>query len=304
MSRVDEAWARSASAVAAGGGIAPRIERFEPADSCDLHHYPKEARPPASPALAPAERWPQRAFVAPRTGELRQRGPLSQMVDCKLVVSEQAMPIAVEQYRRIAGALHELQIEQGLKTLMVTSAAPDEGKSLTVANLALTLSESCNRRVLLIDADLRRPQIHEIFRLPNSRGLSDFLRSDRSEAALLELSEHLSVLPAGESDQPMAALTSDRMRLLLEQFSSQFDWILVDAAPVGFMPDAQLLSRLTRAVLFVIAAHSTPHPLISRAIAELDPERIVGVVLNAVDQHDIPAAGFYQEYYARAVQAE
>ena len=66
---------------------------------------------------------------------------------------------------------------------MVTSAAPDEGKTLTVVNLALTLSESCSRRVLLIDADLRRPQIHDMFRLPNSRGLTDFLRSERSEAA-------------------------------------------------------------------------------------------------------------------------
>ena len=78
----------------------------------------------------------------------------------------------------------------------------------------------------------------------------------------------------------------------------------MDAAPVGFMPDAQLLSRLTRAVLFVIAAHSTPYALISRAIAELDPERIVGVVLNGVGQHDIPAAGYYQEYYARAGRPE
>lgn len=304
MSRVDEAWTRAAGAVAAGGGIAPRVERFETADPSALHHYPKEPRSPAAPTMAPTERWSQRAVVAPRTGERRQLGPLPQIVERKLVVSEHAMPIAVEQYRRIAGALHELQDEQGLKTLMVTSAAPNEGKTLTVANLALTLSESCSRRVLLIDADLRRPQIHEMFRLPNSCGLSDFLRSDRSDAALLELSEHLSVLPAGQSDEPMAALTSDRMRTLLEQFSSDFDWILVDAAPVGFMPDAQLLSRLTRAVLFVIAAHSTPYSLISRAIAALDPERVVGVVLNGVEQGDIPAAGYYHEYYARASRAE
>ena len=106
------------------------------------------------------------------------------------------------------------------------------------------------------------------------------------------------MLPAGHSDQPMAGLTSDRMRVLLERSAATFDWVLLDAAPVGFMPDAQLLARLTRAVLFVIAAHSTPHQLVSRAIAELDPECVVGTVLNCVEEHDIPAAGYYQDYYS------
>jgi capsular exopolysaccharide synthesis family protein len=275
-----------------------RVERLDESEPVALQHYPREARVPSAPGIAP-DRRPQRAVVAPRTGNRRQLGPLALSVERKLVVSEHASPIVVEQYRRIAAAMHEIQVDQGLKTLMVTSAAPDEGKTLTVANLALTLSESCSRRVLLIDADLRRPQIHEVFRLPNASGLSDLLQSDRGEIPLLELSEHLSVLPAGQSDQPMAALTSDRMRVLLEQFSSRFDWILLDAAPVGFMPDAQLLARLTRAVLLVIAAHSTPYPLINRAIAELDRECVVGVVLNRAELHDIPAARYYQEYYSR-----
>jgi protein-tyrosine kinase len=303
MSRVDEAWRRVPSAATVGTGIAGRVERLGDSDASILHHYPKETRASVAPALAPTDRW-QRTVVAPRTGERRQLGPLPRAVERKLVVGDHAMPLAVEQYRRIAGALHELQVENGLRTLMVTSAAPDEGKTLTVANIALTLSESCSRRVLLIDADLRRPQIHELFRLPNASGLTDLLRSDRRETPLLELSEHLSVLPAGQSDEPMAALTSDRMRLLLEQFSRTFDWILLDAAPVGFMADAQLLSRLTHAVLFVIAAQSTPYALISRAIAELNAERIVGVVLNGVQQQDIPAARLYHEYCARAEQTD
>jgi capsular exopolysaccharide synthesis family protein len=206
----------------------------------------------------------------------------------------------VEEYRRIAGALHELQLDRGLKTVMVTSAVPEEGKTLTVANLALTLSESCDRRVLLVDADLRRPRLHELFRLPNATGLSDLLQSDRSEIPVLKVAEHLSILPAGQSDQPMAALTSDRMRVLLEQFSNTFDWVLFDAAPVAMMPDALLLSRLTDGVLFVIAAQSTQHRLVSRAIAALDPERIVGIVLNGVDVRNIPAAAYYREYYAQA----
>jgi protein-tyrosine kinase len=296
MSRVDEAWRRASSLAAHGAGIAAHAPRFEESDDAVLQHYPREARAPIAPGMS-AERWPQRMVLAPRAGDRHQLGSPPVELERKLVVSERAAPIAVEQYRRIAGALHELQVDHGLKSVMVTSAAPEEGKTLTVANLALTLSGSCSRRVLLVDADLRRPQLHEVFRLPNASGLSDLLRSERSEIPVLKVSDHLSILTAGQSDQPMAALTSDRMRMLVEQFSGAFDWVLFDAAPVGYMPDAHLLSRLTGAVLFVIAAQSTQHPLVSRAIGGLDPERIVGIVLNGVDVRNIPAAGYYAKYY-------
>jgi len=238
------------------------------------------------------------AIPAPAVSERRSRpsSSASTSFEHKLVVSPKAPPIAVEQYRRLAAAVHDLQVEQGLKTLMVTSAVPNEGKTLTTANLALTLSESCEHRVLLIDADLRRPFVHELFGVPNTKGLSDVLRSESGELPLVQVSELLSVLPAGQIDQPMA-LTSERMRTLLEQTAATFDWVLLDAAPVGFMPDAQLLARLTRAVLFVIAAHSTPHSLVTRAIGELGPECVIGTVLNGVEKHNIPAAGYFQEYY-------
>ena len=251
----------------------------------------------ASAPPAPANRVGHVAIAAPRTGPGPQLGSLPDAHARKLVVGRGAPPLAVEQYRRLAGTLHDLQMEQGLNTLMVTSAVPGEGKTLTISNLALTLSEACKRRVLLVDADLRRPFVHEIFGLPNVTGLSDVLQSERAEMPLLKVSEYLTVLPAGKMDQPMS-LTSDRMRVVLEQSAAAFDWVLVDAAPVGFMPDAQLLARLTRAVLFVIAANSTPHTLVSRAIAELGQARIVGTVLNRVEGHVIPAAAYYKDYYA------
>ena len=297
MSRIDKAWNRVSGPVSHNMGMAARAQRLEQPDEAELHHYPRESGPSGNSAEAP-DRLPHRLVVAPRTGERRQLGPLHAAFERKLVVGEKAAPIAVEQYGRLAATMLELQVERGLKTLMVTSALPNEGKTLTVANLALTLSESYRHRVLLIDADLRRPSVHQVFRLPNTRGLSDVLGSERGEIPLLEVSEHLSVLPAGHPDQPMAGLTSDRMRVLLEQSAARFDWVLLDAAPVGFMPDAQVLARLTRAVLFVIAAHSTQNELVSRAIAQLDPECVVGVLLNGVQEHNIPAARYCQEYYS------
>jgi len=293
MSRIEEAWRRASGTVPHSRESAAFAELEE---SCEdiLDLYPNEAA--ETPIPPEPNRVPRPTVVAPRTGN-RQLRPPAAAFERKLVVSGKASPLAVEQYRRLAGAVHDLQVDQGLNTLMVTSALPGEGKTLTIANLALTLSEACSRRVLLIDADLRRPFVHQLFGLSNANGLSDVLRRERGAMPFVQLSEHLTVLPAGKLDQPMA-LTSDRMRVLIEQSAAAFDWVLIDAAPVGFMPDAQVLARLTRAVLFVIAAHSTPHALVSRAIAELGQDCVVGTVLNGVDEHTIPAAAYYQDYYS------
>jgi capsular exopolysaccharide synthesis family protein len=204
----------------------------------------------------------------------------------------------VEQFRRLAGVLHELQVERDLKTVMVTSAVPREGKTLTVTNLALTLSGAYQRRVMLIDADLRRPSVHQVLNLPNTGGLSEVLRSDEAELPIHQVSPQLTVLTAGRAENsPMALLTSQRMQRLLDEAAARFDWVLLDAAPVGFMPDAAILAGMTRAVLFVIGAGATPHRLVQRAIDELGRDSIVGTVLNRIEEENIPAAGYYGDYY-------
>jgi capsular exopolysaccharide synthesis family protein len=210
--------------------------------------------------------------------------------------------LLVEQYRRLAAALHDLQVERQLKTVMVTSAVPREGKTLTVVNLAVTLSESYARRVLLIDADLRWPCVHEVLGISNKRGLSEALQTDRSELPLVERSPRLSVLPAGHpGPNPLAGLTSDRMRALLDECESRFDWVLLDTPPVGLLPDAQLLARVTRAVVFVIGAGSTPAPVVERAVAELGTECIIGTVLNQVEERSITEVGY--GYYRDSVES-
>jgi capsular exopolysaccharide synthesis family protein len=169
---------------------------------------------------------------------------------------------------------------------------------LTSTNLALTLSESFKRRVLLIDADLRRPSIHEVFRLPNTRGLADGLRSESpGTLPLIEVTPKLTVLPAGTPDNsPMAGLTSDRMRAVLKEASERFDWVLLDTPPIGVISDANLLAGLVDGVLLVIGAGTTDYPSIKRTIAELGQDRILGIVLNRVAD-DIADYSYYEEYY-------
>jgi capsular exopolysaccharide synthesis family protein len=214
------------------------------------------------------------------------------------LVTGSSNSVPLEQYRRLAAVLHDAQTQGGLKTLMVTSALPGEGKSLTVANVAYTLSGSYKRRVLVIDADLRAPSLHHVFGVRNIQGLGDVLRDGRADVPFVEVSDGLAVLTAGRPGAtPLAELISDRMGTLIRECASRFDWVLVDTPPVGLLPDGQVLARFVGGVVFVISAGNTPRAAIERAVAELGPDSIIGTVLNRVEDRKIPEASYYNEYY-------
>jgi capsular exopolysaccharide synthesis family protein len=293
MSRIDDALNKSLDGFASSTATVaqPGARRRD----ATIDDYPPErgATPPPgrenTPVSTPAS--------APGRRPVDQARP----TELSLIVHHEAPPAAIEQYRRLAATLHELQVQRGLKMLVVTSALPRDGKTLTVANLALTLSESYARRVLLIDADLRRPSLHQLFGLSDSGGLSRFLRLGTGEVSPARVSSRLSVLPAGDlARDPMAGLTSERMGALLDESAARYDWVLLDAPPVGVLPDAQVLARLTKAVVFVIGAGSTPCALVERAIAELGREYLVGAVLNRVDEKSILTTSYYRNYFGSA----
>jgi capsular exopolysaccharide synthesis family protein len=217
----------------------------------------------------------------------------------KLIVTPNVPHAAVEQYRKLAASLHHAQLERGIKVVMITSAAPGEGKTLTSTNLALTLSQSYRRNVLLIDADLRRPSVHSVFDVPNVLGLSDGLKSEAEEKlSLIQISETLTVLPAGRPDSdPMSGLTSDRMRRLVAEAAARFDWVLIDTPPVGFLSDANLLAAMVDVTLFVVRAGKSPFRLIQRALDAVGRNRIIGAVLNAVHERDDVVGYGYYGYY-------
>lgn len=214
----------------------------------------------------------------------------------KLVILPNVRPAVVEQYRKLAATLHFAQSERTIKTVMIASSVAGEGKTFTASNLALTLSHSFRRRVLLIDADLRRPSMHNVFNVPNVSGLTDELHRDVEQMPpIIPLTPLLSLITAGrpESD-PMSALISARMRWIMDQAAADFDWVIADTPPVGFLSDAKLLAGMVDAALLVIAAGSTPFELIKRATETLGRRHIIGVVLNRVS--DRTESGGYQYY--------
>jgi protein-tyrosine kinase len=218
----------------------------------------------------------------------------------RIVATPEARPDVVEQYRRLAGYLHHAQLERSIRTVMVTSAVPMEGKTLTAANLALTLSESYHRKVLLIDADLRRPAMHEIFRVPNVSGLGEGLHvGGHQRLALVQVSSRLALLTAGRPEaDPMAGLTSDRMRQILQEATASFEWVVIDTPPVGLLPDAKILGSMVDSTLLVIRAGKTPYALVTRAVEQVGRERIIGVVLNQ-GEDGLEAGYTYSGYYTR-----
>ena len=265
-----------------------------------LNEYPNEERrqqsvdPEAREGTHQADMNPTPAWSgAPRRVAALPQDPY---VQARLVTGTSSTP-SLEQYRRLGAILHEEQFRRQLKTIMLTSAVPEEGKTLTVINLALTLSTSYDRRVLVIDADLRRPGIHTLLNLPNDCGLSEALRDHEPKLPYIELSNRLSVLTAGHpGSTPLAALASARMGELINRVASEFDWVLMDTSPVGLLSDAQVISRFVGGVIFVIGARSTPAAAVQRAIAEIGSDAVIGTVLNRVSDREIPAADYYGGY--------
>jgi protein-tyrosine kinase len=267
----------------------PHEESNRPPHQEPVSIRPSVAARPAPPALS--QPLATREYKLPDDAELQAR-----------LVTGASSTVPLEQYRRLAGVLQEEQLQRQLKTVLITSALPKEGKTITLINLALTLSESYARRVLMIDADQRLPSLHTMLDIPNDRGLGEALRDGQHELPFIELSSRLSVLTAGQpGPTPFAALTSGRMGEVIEECAARFDWVLIDTAPVGVLPDAQVLARLVGGVLFVIGAGSTPAAAVERAIAELGgPDSIIGTVLNRVEKRRIPEATYHGQYKVAA----
>jgi capsular exopolysaccharide synthesis family protein len=213
----------------------------------------------------------------------------------RLVVDDLMPPASREQYRHLAASLHKTQQTNGCKVVMIASAAVGEGKTLTAANLALTLTESYHRQVLLIDADLRRPSLHVLFGLSNASGLSDGLSSQGRTFPVQQLSARLSILTSGKlGADPMAELTSDAMKRLVQLARDTHDWVVIDTPPIGVLPDAGLVAAMADAAILVVRAESTPHNAVARAADALGRQKIVGVVLNRAKKQ--AQSGAYRYY--------
>lgn len=226
---------------------------------------------------------------------------------------------AVEQFRSLRSRIYELRDKRPLKTILVTSGLPQEGKSFVSTNLAVSLARNKNARVLLIDGDMRRYTVHQVLGCDADPGLADYLANrmtvtevmQRCDPALSRGVTHgnavtlppLAVIAGGNGGDKAADLSSNKhFEELIQTASPLFDWIIVDSSPVLPVSDAVNLSRFCDGVLLVARSGVTEYENAQRTLAELKSAHLLGFVLNGTSS---PAhRGEYYGYAATSVAKE
>jgi capsular exopolysaccharide synthesis family protein len=207
--------------------------------------------------------------------------------------------IAAEKFRLLAVRLRNLKQKRELKRVLVTSALPDEGKSVVAMNLSCTLARYKQLRVLLVEGDMRRPKIRMNLGLPAMNGLSEWLRSDLSISEVIYRVNspglNLWLLPAGEPlTDPVELMQSGRLAALLDRLSESFDWIIIDSTPSLPVADTSVWARLSHGVLMVVREAKTEKRQLQKALDALESSALLGVVLNSSSNNEHKS---YYSYY-------
>jgi protein-tyrosine kinase len=218
-----------------------------------------------------------------------------------LVVLEKESP-AADQYKILREQVRRLRLETGVRCLYVTSPIKRDGKSMVAANLATVVALDSGERVLLMDCDLRNPQIHQYFGMQRSPGITDYLTSTSNESVLNYVQEsflpNLQVLPAGKfSGLAAELLATEKMRIMMDEIRRKFPdhQIIIDGPPVLSTPDPLVLARRVDGILMVVRAGKTPRDCLSEAMEILKSDKIMGIVLNGAELGMTSKYYYYQE---------
>lgn len=213
--------------------------------------------------------------------------------------------VFAENYRSLRTALLLSGPQSNLRSILFTSALPTEGKTTTISNLAVSLSQM-GKKVLLIDADLRRPKQHKIFNLKNHDGLTNYLAMDLEMEKLIKptIVPSLFLINSGPiPPNPAELLSSEKMSELLKKVREQFDFVLLDAPPLLAVTDAQILGKMVDGLVLVVRAESTPREALmqARELIDLLKLKTFGVVINDLS---LDGQGYYYRRYYRSYYKE
>lgn len=218
------------------------------------------------------------------------------------LLSDARLPaVFQEAFRAVRTNVLFTSANEAVRTILITSTGPGEGKTTVACNLAVSLAQT-GRRVLLVDADMRKPRVHSMMKQSQGPGLSEALASGgtATQYAVVTAVPNLWLVPAGTiPPNPSDLLSSEECRRFVESLSESFDWTVIDSPPVMAVADASLLAHLTAGVIFVVAAEQTKGPAASNALAQLDGAnaKFVGAVLNGVNFKR--NTFYYGDHYSR-----
>jgi protein-tyrosine kinase len=206
--------------------------------------------------------------------------------DYDVFSTKKSSAICAEQFRTLRARLYRLREKSPVRTLLVTSTLPGEGKTFVSLNLALAIARQHERRALLIDADLRASRLHVRLGAPSAPGLSDYLSGQADEFSIIQADPNLELflVPSGRSAlDPSELLANGKLKGFLNQMSPVFDWVIVDAPPVLAVGDAGIIAEFCDGVIVVVRAGKTGHDLIRTTLQEF-PRNLLGVVLNGASE--------------------
>jgi capsular exopolysaccharide synthesis family protein len=232
--------------------------------------FPISAPPQSLPEAAPIPSTPVRTVE-------------SMNLDPRLIAALSTDTPAAEQYRALRTRILHADTGRPTNVILVTSPSRGDGRSLTAGNLSLAMGQELDRRVCLVDADLRHPLQHRLFGIPASPGLADVLVGQASlDEALGAIADHqITLLPAGlTTSNPAELLGTTTMRRIVDTLRTRFERVVIDAPPALPLADVGILTPLVDSVLLIVRAGVTPKPAIHDAVAAMDELKLLGMVLN------------------------
>lgn len=207
---------------------------------------------------------------------------------------------AAESFRLLAASIVSGNSTAQSRVIMVTSPQPLDGKSTVAANLGVAVGQELNKTAVLVDCDLRRPTLHQVFGLQACEGLHEYLSQGTSAGRYLLKTpiRNLSLIPGGRpSPSPAELLSSSKMPLLMEELKKRFRYVIADFAPTGFAADTAFLSGMVDGILLVARSRKTPKDMILEAAERLGRDRILGVVFNEDGEGYRRYQAYYKRYY-------
>jgi len=217
--------------------------------------------------------------------------------ESRVVTLTESNSLGAEKFRLLRTRLRNLRESRQLQKLVVTSAVPNEGKTLVAMNLAVCLAKHTDEKILLLEGDLRQPTFGDRLGMKSLPGIGEWASTDESiQRFIYRFNElQLWVLPAGSApENPVNILQSTRFLELYKQLSRCFDWIIIDAPPLLPMADVSFWSRQADGLLLVVREGHTPKNVLQKGLETLDNPKLIGVVFN--DAHEVESA-YYGHYY-------
>jgi protein-tyrosine kinase len=225
--------------------------------------------------------------------------PFHPAPEAHLIDIERPHEIPGEEFRSLRTRLNHMQSQQDLRSIVVTSASPAEGKTFSAINLALAQAQ-LESPVLLADLDLRRPVIHNMFQCEKSPGFSDFLLAEKPLEECVRRIEgtNLYFMPAGtQVKNPLELLNMRHVKHMIDAFRKIFNWVILDTPPLLFSADANLLATLTDGTLIVVRIGSTTYDTVIRAMQSLCENNVLGIIANGARAGELYSK--YTYYYTK-----